>query len=42
VALFPEPQSGIVYKKAWETKAVQGKLAQQKMPWLYDGRKLAW
>ncbi len=42
MALFPEPQSGIIYKKAWETKAVQGKLAQQKMPWLYDGRKLAW
>ncbi|KAL2151322.1 hypothetical protein VTH82DRAFT_6420 [Thermothelomyces myriococcoides] len=42
VAINPEPQGATVYKKAWNTKAVQGKLAQTKAPWLYDNRKLAW
>ena len=42
INITPEPQGSIVYKKAWNTKAVQGKLAQQKFPWLYDNRKLAW
>ncbi|KAK4100369.1 Piwi-domain-containing protein [Parathielavia hyrcaniae] len=42
VAVTPEPSSAIVYKKAWDTKMIQGKLAQQKFPWLYDNRKLAW
>ncbi|KAK4150109.1 hypothetical protein C8A00DRAFT_18308 [Chaetomidium leptoderma] len=42
VAITPEPRSGIIYRKAWETKAIQGKLAQQKGPWLYDNRKLGW
>ncbi len=32
----------IVYKKVWNSKAIQGKLAQQPGPWLYDNRKLAW
>lgn len=42
VAIRPEPKGGIVYKKAWATKMFQGKLAQQKGPWLHDTRKLAW
>ncbi|SPQ24731.1 a0666294-854c-48b1-a5ab-3a6c7c7f3e10 [Thermothielavioides terrestris] len=42
VSITPEPKGSIVYKKAWQTKVVQGKLAQLPNPWLYDGRKLAW
>ncbi|KAK4249992.1 Piwi domain-containing protein [Corynascus novoguineensis] len=42
VAIIPEPKGAIVYKKAWSTKAVQGKLAQTKARWLHDDRKLAW
>lgn len=36
------PEGAIVYKKAWHTKAFQGKLASFNLPWLYDNRKLAW
>ncbi len=42
VAVHPEPRGMIVYKKVWDSKIVQGKLAQHKGPWLYDNRKLSW
>jgi len=42
ITIFPEPRGIAVYKKVWASKAVQGKLAQLKNPWLYDNRKLAW
>jgi hypothetical protein len=42
VAITPEPKGAIVYKKAWATTTFQGKLAQDKGPWLHDTRKLAW
>jgi hypothetical protein len=42
VAIHPEPKGAIVYKKAWATTMIQGKLAQYKGPWLHDTRKLAW
>lgn len=42
IALSPVPEGAIVYKKAWQTKAFQGKLASFNLPWLYDNRKLAW
>ncbi|KAH6615648.1 Piwi domain-containing protein [Chaetomium sp. MPI-SDFR-AT-0129] len=42
VAVLPEPKGMIVYKKAWNCKAFQRKLAEMKAPWLHDSRKLAW
>lgn len=38
----PEPKSKSMLQKAWNSKAFQGKLAQQNHPWIYDGRALAW
>lgn len=40
VSLSPEPMAAVLYDKVWKSQTVQRKLAS--MPWIYDGRKLAW
>lgn len=42
VALEPEPESTVVYKKVWKSSVVKSQLANYPNPWLYDERKLAW
>jgi len=42
VSLSPTPNHSIFYRKVWESKAAQAKLAQSPHPWVYDNNKLAW